>query len=204
MACTKEKVRSFFEKNLPDTIKLIPDLENDFFNNPTSSLVTVKCFPWVRDDKFALIGDAAHAIVPFFGQGMNCGFEDCRVLNGLIDTHNEDWNLILEQYQTLRKPDADAIAELALNNFVEMRDKVGDPKFLLQKKIETAFSKKHPGKWIPAYAQVTFSPQIRYSEALQNSIRQEKIMQQVMAMENIEAVWDSEVVEEKMLGLWGK
>jgi kynurenine 3-monooxygenase len=198
---TKEKVRSFFEKNLPDTIKLIPDLENDFFNNPTSSLVTVKCFPWVRDDKFALIGDAAHAIVPFFGQGMNCGFEDCRVLNSLIDTHNDDWNLILQQYQTLRKPDGDAIAELALNNFVEMRDKVGDPKFLLQKKIETAFSKKHPGKWIPAYAQVTFSPQIRYSEALQNSIRQEKIMQQVMAMENIEAVWGSEVVEEKMLEL---
>lgn len=200
---TKEKVTVFFKATFANAYQLMPTLVEDFFTNPTSSLVTVKCFPWVRDDRFALIGDAAHAIVPFFGQGMNCGFEDCRVLNSLIDTHNENWDAILKEYQTLRKPDADAIAELALNNFVEMRDKVSDPKFLLQKKIETAFSKKHPGKWIPAYAQVTFSPQIRYSEALQNSIRQEKIMQQVMAMENIETVWDSVAVEEKMLGLLG-
>ncbi len=198
---TKEKVEDFFKSTFADAYKLMPTLVEDFFANPTSSLVTVKCFPWVREDKFALIGDAAHAIVPFFGQGMNCGFEDCRVLNSLIDTYHEDWIKILDEYQTLRKPDADAIAELALNNFVEMRDKVGDPKFLLQKKIETAFSKKYPGKWTPAYAQVTFSPQIRYSEALHNSIRQEKIMQQVMAMENIEAVWDSVAVEEKILGL---
>jgi kynurenine 3-monooxygenase len=196
---TKEKVQSFFSKNLPDTIDLIPDLENDFFNNPTSSLVTVKCFPWIREDKFALIGDAAHAIVPFFGQGMNCGFEDCRVLNGLIDKHSDNWKLILEEYQTLRKPDGDAIAELALNNFIEMRDKVGDPKFLLQKKIEAAFSKKHPDKWTPAYAQVTFSPQIRYSEALKNSIKQEAIMQQVMAMPDIENTWQGEEVEQLML-----
>ena len=144
-----------------------------FFNNSSASLVTVKCFPWIRDNKFALIGDAAHAIVPFFGQGMNCGFEDCVVLNSLIDKHNEDWHLILNEYQQLRKPDGDAIADLALNNFVEMRDKVADPKFLLQKKIEAAFSKKYPDKWTPAYAQVTFSPHIRYSDALKNSIQQE-------------------------------
>ncbi len=197
---TKEKVKAFFQKNLPDTIDLIPNLEEDFFTNPTSSLVTVKCFPWVREDQFALIGDAAHAIVPFFGQGMNCGFEDCRVLNELIDKHTEDWEKILQEFQLLRKPDADAIAELALNNFIEMRDRVGDPKFLLQKKIETAFSKKYPGKWIPAYSQVTFNPQIRYSEALKNSIRQEAIMQQVMALPDIENNWQSEEVEKIMLG----
>ena len=115
---TKEKVDAFFKATFADAYDLMPGLAHDFFANPTSSLVTVKCFPWVREDKFALIGDAAHAIVPFFGQGMNCGFEDCRVLNGLIDKHNEDWDLILGEYQTLRKPDADAIAELALNNFV--------------------------------------------------------------------------------------
>ncbi len=198
---TKEKVKSFFEKTFADAAALIPSLEDDFFNNPTASLVTVKCFPWIREDKFALIGDAAHAIVPFFGQGMNCGFEDCRVLNQLIDKHHDNWNLILEEYQTLRKPDGDAIAELALNNFIEMRDKVGDPKFLLQKKIETAFSKKHPDKWTPAYAQVTFSPQIRYSEALKNSISQEAIMQQIMALPDIENIWQSELIEEKMLAL---
>ena len=198
---TKEKVKTFFEKTFADAVRLMPTLQEDFFTNPTSSLVTVKCFPWVRDDKFALIGDAAHAIVPFFGQGMNCGFEDCRVLNELIDRHSDNWNLILEEYQRLRKPDADAIAELALNNFIEMRDKVGDPKFLLQKKIEAAFSKKYPGKWTPAYTQVTFSPQIRYSDALKNSTRQEAIMQQVMALPDIENIWQSEAVEQMILQL---
>ena len=89
----------------------------------------LKCFPWIRDDKFALIGDAAHAIVPFFGQGMNCGFEDCRVLDELIDQYGDDWLSILQQYQTLRKPDGDAIADLAVNNFTEMRDRTADPSF---------------------------------------------------------------------------
>ncbi|MBL7742423.1 MAG: FAD-dependent monooxygenase, partial [Chitinophagaceae bacterium] len=154
---TKEKVKSFFEKTFADACPLMPELEDEFFNNPTSSLVTVKCYPWVREDKFALIGDAAHAIVPFFGQGMNCGFEDCSVLNGLMDKHGDDWETILDQYQQLRKPDGDAIAELALNNFIEMRDKVADPKFLLQKKIEARLHDKYPMKWIPAYSQVTFS-----------------------------------------------
>ncbi len=198
---TKEKLSSFFEKTFADATPLMPTLETDFFNNPTSSLVTVRCYPWTREDRFALIGDAAHAIVPFFGQGMNCGFEDCAVLNDLISKHDEDWGRILAEYQELRKPDGDAIAELALNNFIEMRDKVSDPSFLLQKKIEAGFSKKHPDKWIPAYSQVTFSPQIRYSEALRNSIRQEKIMQQVMALPEIDAKWDSEEVERLMLEL---
>ncbi len=198
---TKEKLRSFFEKTFTDAVSLMPTLEDDFFSNATSSLVTVKCFPWVREDKFALIGDAAHAIVPFFGQGMNCGFEDCIVLNSLIDKHQENWEDILAEYQHLRKPDGDAIADLALNNFVEMRDKIADPKFLLQKKIEATFSKKYPDKWTPAYAQVTFSTHIRYSEALKNSIKQEAIMQQIMAMPDIENKWQSEEVEKKMLEL---
>ena len=195
---TKEKVQTFFEKTFSDAVPLMPTLLEDFFANATSSLVTVKCYPWIRGDHFALIGDAAHAIVPFFGQGMNCGFEDCSVLDQLIENYGNDWTAILQSYQQLRKPDGDAIAELALNNFVEMRDKVADPGFLLQKKIEAAFSKKYPGKWTPAYAQVTFCPHIRYSEALKNSIRQEAIMQQVMALPGIEGKWDSEEVEEMM------
>lgn len=197
----KENVRSFFDKTFSDASKLMPTLEADFFNNPTSSLITVKCFPWIRENKFTLIGDAAHAIVPFFGQGMNCGFEDCSVLNGLIDKHKENWEAILQEYQTLRKPDADAIADLALNNFVEMRDKVADPKFLLQKKIEANFSAKYPGKWLPAYAQVTFSPDIRYSDALKNGTRQEAIMQKVMALPGIEDCWQDAEVEKMILGL---
>lgn len=189
---TTDKVKDFFEKIFPDAVKLMPDYINEFFTNPTSSLVTVKCFPWIREDKFALIGDAAHAIVPFFGQGMNCGFEDCRVLDGLIDKHNEDWLAILKEYQSLRKPDADAIADLAINNFTEMRDKTADPKFLLQKKIEAKLHEKYPDKWIPAYSQVTFSPHIRYSEALQRGQRQEAIMQEIMKEADIETSWDND------------
>jgi kynurenine 3-monooxygenase len=200
---TKEKVNAFFEKTFMSAAALMPTLEYDFFTNPTSSLVTIKCYPWIRDDKFALIGDAAHAIVPFFGQGMNCGFEDCSVLNNLIDKHKGDWAIILDEYQTLRKPDGDAIAKLALTNFVEMRDKVGDPKFLLQKKIEAAFSKKHPDKWTPAYSQVTFSPQIRYSDALKNSIKQQAIMDVIMQIDGIEEKWQEGFVEEKILTLVG-
>jgi kynurenine 3-monooxygenase len=196
---TKEKVTAFFKETFTDAVPLMPTLEEDFFNNPTASLVTVKCFPWIREDKFALIGDAAHAMVPFFGQGMNCGFEDCSVLNSLIDKHDDNWAKILDEYQTLRKPDGDAICDLALNNFVEMRDKVADPKFLLQKKIEAAFSKKHPDKWIPLYSQVTFSPQIRYSDALINGRKQEAIMQQIMATPDIESKWQEGSIERLIL-----
>ena len=196
---TSEKVRKFFEKTFTDAAPLMPTLEEDFLKNPTSSLVTVKCFPWIREDKFALIGDAAHAIVPFFGQGMNCGFEDCAILNSLIDKYSDNWTEILKAYQSLRKPDGDAIADLALNNFIEMRDKVADPKFLLQKKIESAFSKKYPDKWIPLYSQVTFCPQIRYSEALVNGQKQEGIMQQVMAIRDIEKKWQDEEIEKMIL-----
>ena len=196
---TKEKVREFFNETFGDISTLMPSLEEDFFNNPTATLVTVKCFPWIRDDKFALIGDAAHAIVPFFGQGMNCGFEDCAVLNSLIDKYDEDWHKILNAFQLLRKPDADAIADLALSNFIEMRDKVGDPAFLLQKKIEANISKKYPGKWIPAYAQVTFSPNIRYSEALKNGMQQQSIMKNIMAIPNIEEIWENEEIEKLIL-----
>ncbi len=197
---SEEKVKLFFKETFADATQLMPTLVTDFFNNPTSSLVTVKCFPWIREDKFALIGDAAHAIVPFFGQGMNCGFEDCAVLNSLVEKHSDDWEKILEEYQQLRKPDADAIADMALNNFVEMRDKVTDPKFLLQKKIEANFSAKHPDKWTPAYSLVTFRPDVRYSEALSKGNFQQGIMNEVMALNNIESEWDSAAVEQMILG----
>jgi kynurenine 3-monooxygenase len=196
---TAEKVNGFFKRTFTDAVPLMPTLVEDFFHNPTSSLVTVKCFPWIREDKFALIGDAAHAIVPFFGQGMNCGFEDCSVLNALIEKNNDDWSAILSEYQYLRKPDADAIADLALNNFIEMRDKVADPKFLLQKKIEAKLHKKYPEKWIPAYSQVTFSPHIRYSDALKRGAKQEHIMQHIMNLPGIAEKWESDEVEQLIL-----
>ena len=196
---TDEKVLEFFTREFPDVVQMVPDLVQQFSQNPTASLVTVKCFPWIRGDKFSLIGDAAHAIVPFFGQGMNCGFEDCSVLNQLIDKHGDDWTSLLQEFQELRKPDADAIADLAVNNFIEMREKVADPLFLLQKKIEARLHEKYPEQWIPAYSQVTFSPHIRYSEALQRGQRQEAIMQEIMKMENISNKWDSEEIEKLIL-----
>jgi kynurenine 3-monooxygenase len=177
----------------------MPELESDYFNNPTSSLVTVKCSPWVFEDKLALIGDAAHAIVPFFGQGMNCGFEDCFVLDSLFDKFGNDIPEIFRTYETLRKPDADAIAELAIGNFIEMRDKTADARFLLQKKIEARFSERHPELWIPLYSMVTFQPDIRYSDALKRGKIQEGIMQEVMQIPDIEKKWDSDIVEKKML-----
>ncbi|MBS1652361.1 MAG: FAD-dependent monooxygenase [Bacteroidetes bacterium] len=196
---TKESVTSFFNEEFKDAVPLMPTLVEDFFNNPTSSLVTVKCYPWTFDSKIALIGDAAHAIVPFYGQGMNCGFEDCVVLNELMNLHGNDWEKVLSQYQILRKPDADAIADLAIANFVEMRDKTADKLFLLQKKIEAHFSKKHPDKWIPLYSMVTYSPNIRYSKALEEGQKQQAIMDEIMAMPDIENKWNSEEIEQEIL-----
>ena len=196
---TKQEINDFFNQHFPDAAQLMPTLLEDFINNPTSSLVTVKCFPWVRKNNFTLIGDAAHALVPFFGQGMNCGFEDCSVLNKLADEEKEDWEKILERFQALRKPDADAIADLALNNFIEMRDKVADPVFLLQKKIENRFSSKYPRLWTPAYGLVTFRPDIRYSTALEKGNRQQASMDEIMRLPGIEDIWDSPRVEEAIL-----
>jgi kynurenine 3-monooxygenase len=196
---TPEKIHTFFEKTFPDTRPLIPDIEKQFLHNPVSSLVTVKCFPWIRGENFALIGDAAHAIVPFFGQGMNCGFEDCRILDELIEECGGNWSRILDKYQRSRKPDADAIADMALNNFIEMRDRTADPKFLLQKKIEARLHEKFPDKWIPAYSQVTFSPGIRYIDALRRGQMQEQIMQEVMQQNNIAEKWDDDNLHRQII-----
>jgi kynurenine 3-monooxygenase len=196
---TREDILKFFTEEFPDAVPLMPTLLNDYFKNPTSSLVTVKCYPWTYASKIALIGDAAHAIVPFFGQGMNCGFEDCVILDSLIDQYPENWEMIFEHYQQLRKPDADAIADMAIGNFIEMRDKTADPKFLLQKKIEARFSDKYPDKWVPMYSMVTFSPHIRYSEAYQKGMQQEALMQKIMSLPDIDKQWDSEKIEQMIL-----
>jgi len=196
---TDKQVEDFFKSEFSDAFTLMPTLISDFKTNVTASLVTVKCFPWVFDNKIGLIGDAAHAIVPFYGQGMNCGFEDCVVLNELIEKHNDDWDIIFPEYEQLRKPDGDAIADLAIANFVEMRDKTADPKFILQKKIEAKFSQHYPDKWIPLYSMVTYSPHIRYSTALKEGQKQQKIMDEIMALNNIESIWESNEIESEIL-----
>ncbi|RNC91646.1 MAG: FAD-dependent monooxygenase [Allomuricauda sp.] len=196
----KQDAKNFFEKYFPNVGKEIENLTTDFFNNPTSALVTMKCYPWTYWDKVALVGDSAHAVVPFYGQGMNAGFEDIFVLNELMEQHGDDWETIFKQYQVLRKPNADAIAELSYRNFVEMSSKTADPKFLLQKKIEKHFAAKHPDKWVPVYSRVTFSD-APYAEALAIGDEQEALMAKIMDIPNIETLWDSPEIEKKMLSL---
>ena len=195
---TKEKVTSFFKEVFPDAVPLMPTLEQDFFENPTGSLMTVRCFPWTWKNKLMLIGDAAHAIVPFYGQGMNCGFEDCVELNNLINALDHDWSKIMPAFEKSRKPNSDAIADLALANFIEMRDLVGHPDFLLRKKIEARFSERHPDKWIPLYTMVTFS-ELPYSTALREGKKQDRIMDKVMATEGVAEKWDSPEIENLIL-----
>jgi len=197
---TEQEADLFFENYFPDIKDEISNLKKDFFNNPTSAMVTVKCFPWSYFDKITLVGDSAHAIVPFYGQGMNAGFEDISVLNEKIDKYGDDWEQIFEEYQTERKPNADAIAELSYRNFVEMSKKTADPMFLLRKKIEKKFSENHPDLWTPLYSRVTFSDKA-YSEALKIGEYQKTIMDQVMQTPQIEQKWDSKEVEDKILAL---
>lgn len=193
---SREAVTEFFNRTMPDAVPLMPTLLEDFFHNPTASLVTVKCKPWVYGDHSALIGDSAHAIVPFYGQGMNCGFEDVYVLDELIERYNENWPEIMYSYEELRKPDGDAIADLAKANFIEMRDKVADADFLLRKKIENKIYSLYPEKWIPLYTMVTFSPDIRYSEALRLGQVQDRIMDEVMKRPDIRQQWEDVATED--------
>ena len=194
-----EDVERFFKETFPDFYDICPNLLESWHDHPLSSLAIVRCYPWTKG-KFALMGDAAHATVPFYGQGMNGGFEDCTVLASLMEKHQEDWPKIFEEYQQLRKPDGDALQDLSVHNYYVMRDYVADPQFLLQKKIEGRFSKLYPNKWMPLYSQVSFS-NIRYSEAWNAGLRQDKIMKKVMDRPDIEEVWDSKEVEEHILEL---
>lgn len=186
---TSQEIEDFFKKYFPDAVPLMPDYISDYQNNPVSSLITVKIEPWIYQDKSALIGDAAHAIVPFYGQGMNAGFEDCTILYELMEKHGEDWSEILKQYQAKRKPNGDAVADLALENFIEMRDKVADPVFLERKKIEKELGKMYPQQFNSVYEMVSFS-HTPYAYALgcsqaQNALLQ-KIQQQGDFFQNIQ------------------
>lgn len=185
-----EDIAQFFATEFKDAKALMPDLTKEFKQNPPSSLVTVRSYPWVKNN-VCIIGDAAHAIVPFYGQGMICGFEDCFVLNALLDQNSDDWQATLQEFEQQRKPDTNAIADLALENFVVMRDKVGDEKFLLRKQIEAHLNSLYPDKWIPLYSMVTFNENMRYSEALAKGKKQEAIMDEVMASLGQDQDWHS-------------
>lgn len=195
---TDEKVDDFFQKVFPDFYDMMPNLIENWHQNPLSSMSITRCFPWTMG-KFALLGDSAHATVPFYGQGMNAGFEDCFVMWKLYNKYG-NWKETFQEFQKIRKPDGDALQDLSLDNYYVMRDHVADKKFLLQKKIEAKLHENYPDKWIPLYSQVSFST-IRYSEAYKNGKKQEKIMKEIMKISNIEEIWMSDEIENKILSM---
>ncbi len=184
---TPSAVIEFFRLRFPDAIPLMPDLADNFSANPIGAMVTIKCSPWHVDGRALLLGDAAHAIVPFFGQGINCGFEDCSCLLELLDRHGADWQLIFQEFEKARKINTDAIADMAVENFVEMRDRVADPRFLFRKKVELALEAKYPQLFVPKYAMVTFH-RIPYATAFDRGQSQDRMLSELC--DSIERVED--------------
>jgi len=175
---TRADVTAFFSSRFPGAAAVMPQFADNFLANPTGSMVTIKCSPWHAEGRALLLGDAAHAIVPFFGQGINCGFEDCTVLLGLVDRHGADWERTFTEFEKARKINTDAIADLALENFVEMRDRVSDPRFLFRKKVELALEARYPQLFVPKYAMVTFH-RVPYATALHRGQLQDRILTQL-------------------------
>jgi kynurenine 3-monooxygenase len=194
----RSDVAKFFNENFADAMPILEDPIDDFMAKKASPLFLVQVDPWVINNKVALIGDAAHAMVPFYGQGMNCGFEDCRELGEIIDQYKGEWCDVFPAYQKKRKINADAITELAQRNFVEMSELSADSNFQLQKKIEAKFHQLHPELWVPLYSMVTFCPHLPYSQALEIGDLQKSIMNQIMQIPNIKTCWEDDFIYQKL------
>ncbi|WP_411767895.1 FAD-dependent oxidoreductase [Winogradskyella sp. A3E31] len=178
---TPERVTEFFKKEFPDALELMPNLIDDFFENPTAPLGTVKCSPWHYKGNTLLMGDSAHAIVPFYGQGMNASFEDVVVFDEVLDEGFNDWETIFKTYEQRRKKDTDAIADLAIDNFHEMKDHVGQAIFQEKRKIEMALEKNFPDAYSSKYSLVTFNEHIGYREAMLRGRAQDKAILNMLA-----------------------
>jgi kynurenine 3-monooxygenase len=173
---TDSDVRRFFEEEFPDAVPLMPTLLEDFRNNPTGSLVTIRCAPWFYRDKVCLVGDAAHAVVPFYGQGMNAAFEDCVVLDECLERLSDNRERVFAEYFHRRKENVDALADLAIGNFIEMRDKTASKIFRAKKKLDHALEAALPGIYLPLYTMVTFT-RIPYARAAKRAHVQDRIVQ---------------------------
>lgn len=174
-----QNIKRFFSEQFPDIASLMVDLSTQFLTNPIGKLATLRCWPWAFEDQALVLGDAAHAIVPFHGQGMNCGFEDCQVLIRLLDEFKDDWPTVIPMFCQSRKPNADAIADLALKNYEVMRDQVRDSKFHLRQEIEFELERRWPRRYIPKYAMVMFH-HVPYAQALERGAIQEQLMNDLM------------------------
>lgn len=180
---TESDLLAMFARSFPDALPHIPNLIGDFFSHPVSSMLTIRCFPWVRG-RVALLGDAAHAIVPSYGQGANAGFEDCAVLDDSLDRHGGDWDAALADYQRKRKPNAEVIADLALRHFHELRDQVGDPRFLLRKAVERRLDELYPNRFTPIYSLISFTG-MSYVEAVERSQEQETLINRILEITDL-------------------
>lgn len=178
---TEAEVVAYFHEQFPDAVPLIPDLGPSYLKNPVGSLVTIRCLPWHVGSRVALVGDACHAVVPFLGQGMNAAFEDCSVLVECLRRHDQDTGSAFAEYQLRRKRNADVLADLCFENFIEMRDKVGSPVFLLKKKLDVLLHKLAPRAYLPLYTMIEFT-RIPYADALARANRQRNIVLLILSL----------------------
>lgn len=199
---SKAKVETFFKEVFPNFFEMMPNIADAWEDHPLSSLAIIRCFPWTHG-KTALMGDAAHATVPFFGQGMNAGFEDCSVMYSLMKKHNEDWEKVFKDYELLRKPNGDAVQDLSLLNYIVMRDKVADPTFQLQQKVERRIAELYPGKYFPMYSMVSFSD-IEYQVALKQGKEQDEMIQNLIKKNNINNDTNIQNIDELIHNFFGE
>ncbi|MBE7693584.1 FAD-dependent monooxygenase [Tenacibaculum finnmarkense] len=178
---SEEKITAFFETQFPDALKLIPNIKEEFLNNPTGALGTVKCSPWHYKNKTILLGDAAHAIVPFYGQGMNASFEDITIFDAVLNENLGDWETVFKTYEKERKENTDAIADLAIDNFHEMKNHVANPLFKEKRILEMALEKEFPEEYFSKYSMVTFKDDIPYAVAMKKGRAQDKALLNLVA-----------------------
>jgi len=187
---TDQDIKDFFHQYFSDAMALMPSLLEDFHNNPTDSLVTIRCNPYHYQDKACLLGDAAHAIVPFYGQGMNAGFEDCTLIDQILNQHEGNWERIFQEVSKQRVPDGHAIADLALHNFIEMRDLVADPHFIKKRDLSRQINDLFPDEWIPLYSMVTFS-HMSYAEAKKQGDEHDLILDDILDKYDYEKITEN-------------
>ena len=193
---SEKKIIEFFKKDFPDTLALIPDILKEFENNPTGKLGTVKCYPWAYKGNTLLLGDSAHAIVPFYGQGMNASFEDVYVLDSVLNQFEGNWSIVFSEFQKQRKIDTDAIADLAIDNYFEMRDHVANPLFKEKRIVEMNLEKFFQKQYFSKYSLVTFNEHIGYHEAMTRGRAQDKVLLKMMENSSFSSI--SESFEERM------
>jgi len=195
---TEDTIKAFFTTQFPDALALIPNIAKEFANNPTGALGTVKCSPWHYKNKNVLLGDSAHAIVPFYGQGMNASFEDVTVFDSILEQHEGDWETIFKVYEKTRKQDTDAIADLAIDNYYEMRDHVANPIFKEKRVIEMALEKEFPNDYFSKYSMVTFKEDIPYYTAMTKGRAQDKAILNLLVNKDITTTEDLNSIFKKV------